>query len=276
MAYYEGDKNNNTIIGSIGDDEIYGRRGNDWLYGSAGNDLIYGGAGDDFLFGDDGNDILYGAKGNDMMEGGLGADQFMGGQGTDTADYSNATSALTVYFVNNTATGYALGDTFVNMNNLIGSAYADTLQAGDGGMAFGGAGNDTIYGASYTTGDDAGTIRGDAGNDTLRMDYGHTRAWLQFGQGYDTLNQFDEGTDKIFIDLSEFGLGNSFDFNEIRNSNTATATGANAQFIYEDDAQLLWFDQNGTGAGGLTLIAQFTASTIDDNNLGLDDFEFQV
>lgn len=276
MALYEGDKNDNTINGSILDDQIYGRRGNDWLYGLSGNDQLYGGAGDDFLFGGDGNDILYGAKGNDTMEGGLGADQFMGGKGIDTADYSNATSGLTVYFVNNTATGSALGDTFVNMENLIGSAYTDYLQAGDGGMAFGGAGNDTLYGASYTTGDDAGTIRGDAGNDTLRMEYGNTRAWLQFGQGYDDLVNFDEGTDKIFIDLSEFGLGNSFDGNEIRNSNTVTAFGGNAQFIYEDDAKLLWFDQNGTGAGGLTLIAEFTNATIDNNNLGLDDFEFQV
>lgn len=276
MALYEGDKFNNTITGSLLDDDIYGRRGNDYLYGSSGNDRLYGGAGDDFLFGDDGDDILYGAKGNDMMEGGLGADQFMGGQGIDTADYSNATSGITVYFVNNTATGYALGDTFVNMNNLIGSAYADNLQAGDGGMAFGGAGNDTIYGASYTTGDDAGTLRGDAGFDTLRMDYGHTNAWLQFGQGYDTLKFFEEDTDMLFIDLSEFGLGGSLESSEITNSNSVTAVGTNAQFIYEDDTGFLWFDQNGSNAGGLTLIAEFDSSTVKDNNLGVNDFEFQV
>lgn len=294
MATFNGNGDNNTIIGSINDDLIKGKGGDDMLYGGFGNDLIKGGAGDDFLFGEDGddnligglgndslfggngNDILTGAKGNDTMEGGLGADQFKGGQGIDTADYSSATSGVTVYFVNNTALGYAAGDTFVGMENLVGSAYADQLQAGDDGMAFGGAGNDTLYGASYTTGDAAGTIRGDAGYDTLRMDYGNTTAWLQNGQGYDTVDQFVEHADNFFIDLSEFGLGNTFDAAELVNSDSHTAIGGNAQFIYDGDDSLLYFDTNGSGAGGQILVADLTNSTVYGNNLDLSDFDFQV
>jgi Ca2+-binding RTX toxin-like protein len=273
MANYYGNGDDNTIYGSIDDDIIRGKDGNDLLFGGSGNDSINGGAGDDFLFGDDGNDTLVGGKGDDTMEGGLGADQFRGGKGIDTADYSSATSGVTVYFVNNTANGYASGDTFVKMDNLIGTAFADYLQAGDDGMTFGGAGNDNLYGASYTTGDEAGILRGDAGFDTLHMNYGDTTAWVQFGQGYDTISQFTENEDMLMIDLSEFGLGGSLDVNELVNSNTITAVGGNAQFIYEGDAGRLWFDQNGSGAGGLTLISEFVASSIIAGTLDVGDFE---
>ena len=160
---------------------------------------------------------------------------------------------------------------------LYGSSGNDRLYGGAGDdFLFGDDGDDILYGASYTTGDDAGTLRGDAGFDTLRMDYGHTNAWLQFGQGYDTLKFFEEDTDMLFIDLSEFGLGGSLESSEITNSNSVTAVGTNAQFIYEDDTGFLWFDQNGSNAGGLTLIAEFDSSTVKDNNLGVNDFEFQV
>jgi Ca2+-binding RTX toxin-like protein len=294
MANFNGNGDDNTIIGSINDDVIKGKGGNDMLYGGFGNDFINGGVGADFLFGEDGddnlvggrgndwlsggngNDILTGGRGNDTMEGGLGADQFKGGQGIDTADYSSATSGVTVYFVNNTALGDAAGDTFVKMENLVGSAYADALQAGDNGMAFGGAGNDTLYGASYTTGEAAGTIRGDAGFDTLNMSYGDTTAWLQNNQGYDTVDQFVENADNFFIDLSEFGLGNTFDANELVNSNSHTAIGGNAQFIYDGDDSRLYFDANGSGAGGQILVADLTNSTVLSGTLDLGDFEYQV
>ncbi len=65
----------------------------------------------------------------------------------------------------------------------------------------------------------------------------------------------------------------SFDAGEITNSNTATAVGTNAQFIYEDDANALWFDSNGTGAGGLTLVATFSNSAVL-NGLLANDFDF--
>jgi hypothetical protein len=276
MANYYGNGNDNTINGSINDDFIYGKGGNDLLYGSFGNDFINGGKGDDFLFGGDGDDILFGSKGDDTMEGGLGADQFKGGKGIDTADYSSATSGVTVYFVNNTALGYAAGDTFVKMDNLIGTAFADQLQAGDDGMAVGGAGNDNLYGASYTTGDAAGIIRGDAGYDTLHMNYGDTTAWLQNNQGYDTIDQFVENADNFFIDLSDFGLGNTFDFAELVNSNSHTAIGGNAQFIYDGDDSLLYFDTNGSGAGGQILIADLTNSSVIAGTLDLADFDYQV
>ena len=278
MALYKGNSSDNIINGSLLDDDIYGKGGNDTLSGLDGNDFINGGVGDDFLFGGDGDDILVGGKGTDWMQGGAGADEFRGGKGVDTADYSSSTTSVTAFLALNSAGGGdAQGDTYAGMENVVGSAYDDLLQAGTGGFAAGGSGADMMYGGGTVfTNEDGGRLRGDAGYDELSMYYGATEAQLQNGQGYDTLYGFDEGTDAFFIKLSDFGLGDTLDSSEIRNSLTGTASGTNAQFIYEDDVGKLWFDSNGSDAGGKILVALLDGATIDGNNLGVDDFNWEV
>jgi Ca2+-binding RTX toxin-like protein len=277
MALYKGNKSDNTISGSVGDDDMFGKGGNDYLYGSTGNDFINGGVGDDFLFGDDGDDELVGGKGDDTMDGGLGSDIFRGGKGLDTVDYSASTTGVLAYLDANTSGDGATGDSYLQVENVIGSAFDDYLQNSGGGDAFGGAGADRLYGGgTQASTEDGGRIRGDAGYDTLRMDYGNTTAWLQNGQGYDTIEQFIENEDNFFIDLSDFGLGNTFDANELVNSNSVTAIGNNAQFIYDGDDSRLYFDANGTDAGGLLLVADLEASTVYNGTLDLGDFEFRA
>jgi len=277
MALYKGNSSDNIISGSLLDDDIYGKGGNDTLSGLDGNDFINGGTGDDFIFGGAGDDELIGGKGNDTMDGGAGADIFRGGQGSDTVDYSTSTSAVLAYLDANTSADGAAGDSFVAVENVIGSAFNDFLQNANGGDAFGGSGADSIYGGGTNGGiDDGGRIRGDAGIDTLNMMYGNTTAWLQNGQGYDVVNGFVENQDNFFIDLSDFGLGGTFDFNELVNSDSVTAVGTNAQFIYDGDDSRLYFDSNGTGGGGLVLIADLTGSTVLFDTLDTGDFEYQV
>ena len=277
MATKYGNGDDNTINGGNNDDFLYGKGGDDLLYGNFGNDLLNGGGGDDFLFGGDGDDILVGGKGNDTMEGGAGADQFKGGKGSDTVDYSSSTSGVTAYLAANLALGDAFGDTYTQVENVIGTGFADWLQNNNGGDAFGGSGADVLYGGgAYLSTEDGGRIRGDAGIDTLSMDYGNTTAWLQNGQGYDVVDQFIENQDNFFIDLSDFGLGNTFDAGELVNSDSHTAIGGNAQFIYDGDDSRLYFDSNGTGAGGLVLVADLTGSTVINDTLDTADFEYQV
>lgn len=277
MAKYVGNGNDNTINGSVLADDIYGKGGNDTLSGLDGNDFINGGGGDDFLFGGVGDDELVGGKGNDTMDGGAGADLFRGGQGSDTVDYSTSTSAVLAYLDANTSGDGATGDSYVSVENVIGSGFADFLQNANGGDAFGGSGADTIYGGGTNGGtDDGGRIRGDAGIDLLNMSYGNTTAWLQNGQGYDTVDQFTENEDNFFIDLSDFGLGATLDAGELVNSNSITAIGGNAQFIYDGDDSRLYFDANGTGAGGLVLVADLTNSTVYNGTLDIADFEYQM
>ncbi|MEE1658424.1 calcium-binding protein, partial [Microvirga sp. CF3062] len=155
-----------SLEGSDGGETIQALAGNDIVRAKDGNDLVYGQGGQDQLFGGDGDDILKGGHGSDTLVGGLGADVLDGdGDGGDPttsidyASYENAGAGLTVslnpLYQN---TGKAAGDTFGNIEGLLGSAYNDvligddgnnTLHGGDGDDTLeGGKGIDTFYGGS--------------------------------------------------------------------------------------------------------------------------------
>jgi len=76
--------NENTILGTLGNDTLYGSFGNDELYGYAGNDELNGDAGNDWLSGGTGNDELNGGEGDDLLNGGEGHDELNGDTGNDT------------------------------------------------------------------------------------------------------------------------------------------------------------------------------------------------
>jgi Ca2+-binding RTX toxin-like protein len=156
-----GSSSANTLTGGALDDTISGLGGNDTLTGNGGNDKLDGGAGNDKLSGGDGEDVLIGGAGYDTLDGGAG---------NDTASYATATAAVTVSL---TAASYqnkgdAYFDSFTSIENLTGSAYADTLTGNTGANKLsGGAGADRLYGAA---GND--TLEGGAGNDYLSGDAG--------------------------------------------------------------------------------------------------------
>lgn len=89
MALYEGDAQDNVIIGSNQADQIYGLSGNDTLNGGNQNDTLYGGTGNDTLNGENGSDTLYGDEGSDILNGGTGNDTLIGGAGDDTLTGGN-------------------------------------------------------------------------------------------------------------------------------------------------------------------------------------------
>jgi Ca2+-binding RTX toxin-like protein len=146
---------------------------------------------------------------NNTLAGLGGADSLDGGAGTDTASYAVSTDAVNVSLTTAAGTGGdAQGDTFVSIENLIGSASNDTLEGGGGtNVLNGGAGIDTVtyeHAASAVTvslaitaaqptggaGSDTLTsienLTGSAFNDTLT---GSTAAnVLNGGAGNDTLN----------------------------------------------------------------------------------------
>lgn len=83
-----GNELDNTVAGSVGNDQIYGMAGNDKLNGGAGDDTISGGAGDDTMNGGAGKDRITGADGNDIFQFDSGADlqsgdYLDGGAGSD-------------------------------------------------------------------------------------------------------------------------------------------------------------------------------------------------
>ncbi|MEB0082438.1 calcium-binding protein, partial [Glaciimonas sp. Gout2] len=147
-----------TIYAGGGNDTIYSFGGDDVIDGGTGNNYLNGGSGNDRLFAGDGNDTLIGESGDDVLEGGEGNNQLDGGSGNDT---------LT---------------TGAGKDTLSGGDGNDILTSGSGEDTLsGGAGNDILTGGK---GDDK--LQGGAGNDTYV---------LSRGDGHDTINNYDYGTD---------------------------------------------------------------------------------
>ncbi|MBV1868740.1 MAG: hypothetical protein KUG69_12680 [Marinosulfonomonas sp.] len=142
------------------------------------------------LIGTNGDDTLTGNGGDDVLIGSAGADALYGGFGFDTADFGTATSGVHVDLTTPTAnTGDAAGDSFVSIEAVSGSGFADTL-LGSGGSDIllgqngadildGRGGNDTLNGG---TGDDI--LTGGNGSDTLiGGDQIDTASYAGSGQG---------------------------------------------------------------------------------------------
>jgi Ca2+-binding RTX toxin-like protein len=109
-----------------------------------------------------------------------------GGAGIDTASYATATAGVTANMTTPAQnTGDAASDTYNTIENLLGSAFADTLR-GDA---------------------NANTIEGGAGNDTLTGNAGNDVFVFHAGYGQDAISDFAAGAsvgDVIQIDASLF------------------------------------------------------------------------
>ena len=213
----------NVITGSNGNETLRGLDGDDTLIadvvgGGTGssyhqNDTLYGGNGNDTLYAVFGNDTLYAEAGWDTLYSGNGNDRLDGGNGRDTASYANAAAGVTVSLAIAGAqdTGGAGVDTLVAIEQLVGSAFDDTLLAGvDATMLWGGAGHDTIVGGAgsdYLFGEDGNdTIDGSEGWDQLHggdgddvMSGGNGGDLFRGGLGNDTIYG-GAGTDRAYLD----------------------------------------------------------------------------
>lgn len=153
--------------------DVHGGGGDDNLVGGGGSDTLDGGAGNDVIEGGEGNDSLTGGSEADQLSGGRGADTIDGGEGSDTVDYSTANTAEKIGVVvtisnDGSATssgGEADGDRLISIENVIGTAFADTINAAamtENVYLEGGEGNDSLTSGS---GDDI--LMGGIGADTL-------------------------------------------------------------------------------------------------------------
>jgi Ca2+-binding RTX toxin-like protein len=182
----EGDTYTNieNLTGSDYADALVGNNSSNSLYGLDGNDFLDGKGGDDFMSG---------GSGNDTLKGGGGADDLQGSVGIDTASYYESPEGVFAVLGLVGAGGDAEGDTFIGIENLTGSIYADTLWGDDGiNELMGMDGNDTLKGYGG-----ADSLHGGNGNDTLRgMDGNDT---LDGGAGADTM-QGGTGDDTYYVD----------------------------------------------------------------------------
>jgi Ca2+-binding RTX toxin-like protein len=288
-----GDDGANRIDGGAGDDIIDGGAGNDVLIGNLGIDTVSyasaqsgvtvslalksqqqtGGAGadtlsgfenlsgsnfNDVLTGDANSNVLSGGAGDDVLIGGAGADILDGGDGSDTVSYATSKLAVSVDLELGLGLGGdAQGDTFIDVENVIGSKGADTL-IGDAGnnTLIGLAGNDILIGGA---GDDV--LEGGAGLDVLTGGSGADAFYFaQANAGADTITDFSalEG-DVIRISKAGFGI-NADDFEAYLMSGagvTANAIG-HGQFLFDSLTSQLFWDADGANRQTPTLIAILT------------------
>jgi Ca2+-binding RTX toxin-like protein len=212
---------NDVIFGGAGADVLFGGAGDDTIAGGPGNDTLDGGAGIDTVSyadatagvkvdlnlttaqktGGGGTDLLTnfenvtGSAYNDTLTGTNGDNVIDGGAGTDTVSYAKAAGGVSVDLSQTgpQATGGAGTDTLLNIENVTGSKYADTLM-GDGGnnVLNGGGGVDTVSYANAAAG--------------VTVDLSLTAAQDTGGAGVDTLKSLENLTGSTFDDVLKGSL----------------------------------------------------------------------
>jgi len=213
-----GNGGDDTLNGRQGNDRLFGNAGDDVLRGGPGADRLDGGLGEDWadyrnatgavsvnlvnrllntgeaagdrffsierIRGSQFADTLTGNSRGNVLEGLDGGDVLDGGGGFDFARYKGAPAGVTASLENPSInSGHAAGDSYVSIEGLQGSDFADTL-IGDAGrnILIGGRGADALDGrdgfdfARYHLGDvtrgvtanlaNAALNRGDAAGDT--------------------------------------------------------------------------------------------------------------
>lgn len=189
--------------------------------------------------------------GDDTLVSGDGADNFQGGPGADTVSYASASAGVTADLTAATGTGQG-NDTLADVQNITGSAFADTLTGNTlDNVIAGGAGNDLIDGG---TGND--TLSGDAGDDTINEG--------AVANGKDLLYGGTVGG----VDVAgPSGLGDTIDYSARTGAVTIKAGGgAVSGEASELDTVDSNFENYATGAGNDTVVGSA------GNALGFQDF----
>lgn len=234
-------------------------------HGSQFDDVFIGDDGANRFVGRAGDDEIYGGGGNDTLIGGQGADLLDGGDGDrDVAEYDWSRSAVDVNLTTGLGFGgFAEGDQLINIEDLRGSFYNDTLTGDEGvNRISGDLGDDALSGMGgrdvLLGGLGADTIDGGEGTDTASYQFAETAVGVDLSTG-----GFDgEATGDTFIDV-EAVYGSEHD-DAIRGD-----SGANRLNGQVGNDQLDGADGRDTLIGGLG----------DDNltgGAGLDTFLFEA
>ena len=197
-----------------------------------------------------GNCIMAG-DGDDSIHAAAGADSIDGGGGNNWVEYDLSKYGVSVNLKTGVGNGgFATGDTYTNIHNIVGSTAADTLVGDDAGDTIkGGGGHDSILGG--------------AGNDFFTSD--GTGNTIDGGGG--TLNEisYASSSTAVIVDIGagKVSGGNSFDI--IRNITKITGSS------FGDDVMIsgtsaTWLD---AGKGNDTVESGIDGDTLDGGE-GID------
>lgn len=268
---------NDTLIGGLGTDTLDGGNGVDTASyaglaqgvtvsltiagsqstGGGGTDTLIsienliGTAQADVLTGNSGANVLTGGEGSDVLDGGSGNDTLDGGSGVDTASFASSASKVTVNLVTGSANG-AGNDSLISIENVVGSAFADTLTGNSGANAIdGGAGNDRITG-----GTGADLLTGGLGGDTFAYSTGDSTV-----AATDTITDFSrtagDRIDLSAIDAIIGGKDNAFTF--IGSQAFHNVAGELRFDASNNGYTIVQGDTNGDGLADLQLVVQWAS-----------------
>jgi serralysin len=222
--------NHAAAIGNNFDNVITGGTGIDELFGRGGNDTLIGGSGSaNAMFGQTGDDIyVVTAVGDSVIE--------FSGEGTDTVQAGVASFTLGANVENLTFIGGATARLGVGNSQ-------DNVIRGLGGDDFinGLDGDDTIVGGSG-----ADLLQGGAGGDQFRYEGGET--------GMDRILDFVSGSDKIALSGAFFTPTGTVAF-----ATGTEATSASSTVLYDPTTGIVYYDDDGNGAGAAVALAQLNA-----------------
>jgi serralysin len=234
------------LIGSGFNDRLTGSDAANQLSGEGGNDELYGNGGVDTLLGGDGADGLHGGAGADVLDGGAGF---------DFACYDYAAFGVTANLSESWRnTGEAYGDTYVSIEAIGGSAYADTLTGNEGyNELFGFGGNDQLFGLGggdwLVGGEGHDLLVGGAGHDALTGGNGSDifRFDSALGAGnVDTVNDFTVGSDVLQLSRSVFtAFANQGSVDSWQFTIGAGASAASHRLIYNSSTGAMFYDADG-------------------------------
>ncbi|WP_034299132.1 calcium-binding protein, partial [Herbaspirillum sp. RV1423] len=237
-------------------------------------------------------DNLIGSGNDDIFVSNSQANSFDGGGGSDTVSYISSAAGVTVNLSSGAAGigGYAQGDTYANMENIIGSGFVDALTGANAGKTVltGLGGGDTLSGtaanhantyASYAGSangvtidlnyaDGTGTSGGDAAGDKLTLiDNLIGSSFNDTFVASSQANSFDGGaggvdtvsylasTAGVNVDLSNTtGAGTSGGYaNGDKFTNISNIVGSNFDDTFFASAAANFFDGSGHGTNGDTV-----------------------
>ena len=155
-----GSMNNDRLTGDHRVNILTGLRGNDTLMGGAGVDTLIGGPGADMLDGGEDareeNNMITARPATDLNGDGDTDDAgeaaiTAGPASIDVASYAGAMAGITINLATGRGTaGDAMGDTLVNIEQVLGSGHDDTFLAGPGPDNIDGGGNPAMMPAGDT------------------------------------------------------------------------------------------------------------------------------
>jgi Ca2+-binding RTX toxin-like protein len=225
-----------------------GNSGNNYFNLRAGNDTIQAGAGNDWI---DMSSFGSPSYGNDVVDGGAGLDtvNFATGSGQRSGVVVNL-AAGTISGGGEAGAGSA---TVTGVERVVGAAFNDQFSGSNAAETFEGReGNDTLSGLG---GND--TLIGGTGLDTFVF------ASAPGSGNVDLVTDFVSGTDRLNFENGVFtGLGapGNFSAGDARFAAGAGFTSgrdASDRVVYNTTTGSLYYDADGSGAGGAQLIATF-------------------